>query len=412
MLESFMQIEDQKHKTVYFNLSRAIEFETILKECCLKIWQATDAQLNFWTHMQANVIDFNALDKDNDNIYKHSKNTEKLWKKLCNINPCYKPAIDKYSAYQRDIRNNEQVANDLQDSEKNDPFKKIIGTYTKNNETLFDERTAVLHISGFKETVGKILKANKGAQTVFGYSSGELLQSSINRLMPSLFSRRHNDLMEQHFKSGRNRLFNKERFLYGLHKEGYCFSCQLLVKPMPGLGDGFLQYVGMLLHVEDESEYIITDTNGTIDAISKGLSDKLHLSNKLLHKNARLNIQIIAPDLINCYQNEMKKNAKAQKFRETGGENLIIIIPRCIKQIFQQNGRRQSKTAVAKGSQEASNRLIKINNNFNGVRTGKKNQEITPSELFHYEEYKNPILKAQTKCEVQDLHFGLGKGIL
>lgn len=68
---------------------------------------------------------------------------------------------------------------------------------------LFGQDTTVIHISGNRESVGKILKTSQGLSTVFGYSKTEVIGHSINILMPTLFSKKHNDFMERFFKTGR-----------------------------------------------------------------------------------------------------------------------------------------------------------------------------------------------------------------
>ncbi len=410
MVETYMQTEAQKHKAVYFNLSNVIEFERILKDCMAAVWKTSDAQCSFWTHLQQpNIVDFNLLDKDNENIYKYAKETAHLWEELCAINPNYQTAIANYTAYLKEMRNNDQGANDIQDKVKNDACKKSLSILVKHNDVLFDEKSAVLHISGTKEALGKILKVNQGIQAVFGYNAIELLQNSISKVMPSIVGRRHNELMELHFKTGRSRIFNKERYLFGLHKDGYCFHMKLLVKPMHKLEDGFIQYVGMIVQTQEEDEYIITDTHGIIDCMSKNLAAKLCLNTKTINKAAGINIQILAPELMYCYQDEMKKSGKGQKFKEPGGEELVLMVPNNFKKIMGERSKRPEKHKSGKVGTESVDRIVKYNNAFNKKRPGKKGLDMTPTQMLQLEEYKNFIVKTKVKCEIQDMRFGLGK---
>jgi len=400
-----METESQKQKGNYYNLAYVIEFERIFNEFMNAIWKTSDAQGNFWMHLSnPNMIDFNALDKDNDNIYKFAKETGELWNDLCKINPNYSAAIFKYTNYLREMRNNDQLANDIQDKMKNDTTKKSLSALAKQNDVLFDEKTAILHVSGAKESLGKVIKVNQGTLQVLGYSPIELLQNSVNKIMPNVISRKHNDLMETHFKSGRNRIFNKERHLFAVHKDGYCFHMKLMVKPLPMLEDGFIQYVGMIIPTQEDYEFIITDMFGTIDSMSKNLASKLGISAKMMHSSAGINIQIIAPTLMYAYQEDGKKNGKAQKFKEPGGEELLLIVPNNFKKILN-DGQKGKKSSPSMSLEQ----IVKLNRIFNRKKTGKRSSEITPMHFYQMEEYKKCLVKAKVKCEIQDLKFGLAK---
>eukprot|EP00831_Metopus_contortus_P041600 TRINITY_DN32665_c0_g1_i1.p2 TRINITY_DN32665_c0_g1~~TRINITY_DN32665_c0_g1_i1.p2 ORF type:complete len:111 (-),score=22.99 TRINITY_DN32665_c0_g1_i1:22-354(-) len=50
------------------------------------------------------------------------------------------------------------------------------------------------------------------------------------------------------------------------------------------LEDNFIHYVGLIIPVSDEYEYIITDKNGAIDSISRSLSYRLGLNPKAVLK--------------------------------------------------------------------------------------------------------------------------------
>lgn len=73
----------------------------------------------------------------------------------------------------------------------------------KTSDVLFSSDTTVIHISGNRESIGKILKTSQGLQAVFGYSKTEVIGHSINILMPTLFAKKHTEFMERFFRTGR-----------------------------------------------------------------------------------------------------------------------------------------------------------------------------------------------------------------
>lgn len=273
-----MLAEAQKQRASYYNLAYVIEFQEILSELGSAVGKTCNAQISFWTHLQNPVlIDFNTLDEDNERIYQHVNLTDKLWDSLCKINSNYPAANSLYSEYQREIRNNDHLANRIQNYSVYDSRKKAITTLLVQNEILFDSKTAVVHVASSKANMGNVTKTNEGTLEMFGYTPIEFLHNSVNKIIPNALAKRHNEFMEIYFRTGRDRVLNKERLAFALHKKGYCFPIKLFVRPMPQLDGGYLQFVGMILAQQDDYEYIITDTRGNIDSVSRRLALKFRV---------------------------------------------------------------------------------------------------------------------------------------
>lgn len=76
---------------------------------------------------------------------------------------------------------------------------------------------------------------------------------------------------------------------------------KILVKQMPSLQEG-IQYVGMVKPLTSEYDYMITDMDGVIDSFTKGITSMLGLTPNLFKdKDSQVNIQILAPDLIQFF---------------------------------------------------------------------------------------------------------------
>jgi hypothetical protein len=99
----------------------------------------------------------------------------------------------------KEIRNHEHLGNTYIERAYNSMnAKKSIDEHAKTSDVLFSEDTTVLHVSGNKESMGKILKTSQGLSKVFGYSKTE-----VNILMPTLFAKKHADFLERFFRTGR-----------------------------------------------------------------------------------------------------------------------------------------------------------------------------------------------------------------
>ena len=237
-----------------YNLPYVIRFEQLMDEFTLSMIKTTQSQQSFWFHLQdPMILDYNLLDKDNENIYNEARKTESLWGKIYKINSCYEPGLVKYTDYLKNIRNDEGEASKLIEYMKNVINKKGLDLFIEDNKILFDSQTAIFQISGSKITSGEILKTNKGAIKLFEYSEIELLHYPVNKLMPNLISRKHASFMEHYFKTGKSRMMNKRRCLFANSKDGYCFRVAIFIREMPWLYNDGLQYVGMISHPQIQS---------------------------------------------------------------------------------------------------------------------------------------------------------------
>jgi two-component system sensor kinase FixL len=142
--------------------------------------------------------------------------------------------------------------------------------HVKRSEVLFTEDAVVVHMSGNRESSGRVLKVSQGLYKCFGLSKTDVVGHNVQILMPSLFAEKHNEFLDQFYKSSRQSVFNNERQLFGSNRQGYCFTLKLLLKQMPSLTEG-IQYVGMIRPITTDYDYILTDIYGHIDSFSAGV---------------------------------------------------------------------------------------------------------------------------------------------
>ncbi len=76
---------------------------------------------------------------------------------------------------------------------------------------------------------GLIETANRAAETMFGYTSAELLGQNINILMPKPYSDEHDGYIGRYHETGKKRILNTPRELVALRKDGSIFPIDLSV---------------------------------------------------------------------------------------------------------------------------------------------------------------------------------------
>ena len=412
IVENSIKQENTKGKDMYQHLTNVIEFERLLMECQTVIERVCACQIEFWGQLNTHVPDMNILYDLAKKIFDGTKEGEEYWNKLCKINSNYPRALRMYGEYLSLVKNNEQLGYELIDREKMNMNKKSLDEMMKNSNVLFAHDTVVIHISGNKDSPGKILKTNDKLHKVLGYNKSEVINHLINILMPNLFARRHNEFLSLFFRTGRKPMFNHESLLYAVDKEGFCFQMKLVIKQLPDLSEG-IQYVGMIRQSHRDYEYILTDMNGIIDSFSKGVNTTLTLSPKTF-KDSEINIQILAPDLIKVFSSVDKKRTLLEKFKEPGGQKISFYFPKDLEVNTKVNQRKREKDpksskedkSEVKGESTINEVLYRRFNKDINKNGGVANNLVSSQELLKSPEYKECGKKQNVRCEIQDLVFG------
>lgn len=140
-----------------------IEFERLFSEMQKSIEQVTNLQVEFWTHLTTLVPDLNVLNELGKKIYLAAEQVDRYWAQLCMINPHYQHALTLYGEYLKDIRNHEHLGTQLIDkSFASLAAKKALDENAASADVLFDDKTSIIHVSGNKESIGKILNTSQG----------------------------------------------------------------------------------------------------------------------------------------------------------------------------------------------------------------------------------------------------------
>lgn len=412
IIENNIKSETKNLKSIYSKLHDVTSFESILLECQQAIEQVCNFQLEFWTQMQNAMPDLNILSELGKKLFDTNELFESHWNKLNQINSNYSKALSLYGSFQSEIRNHQQLGFELLEKAKTKSGKKSIDEVIKSSEILFAEDTAILHVSGNVDSPGRITKINQGFTKIFQYSKSEAIGHYISLLIPAIISEKHKDYMEYHFKTGHNRVLNKERNLFALHRNGFSFPIKLVVRQIPDINEG-IQYVGMIRQMEGDNEYILTDEKGIIDSISIGIGGILSINGSIFKDN-KINIRVIAPQLMKIFSHSDENKNLEGKFKEHGGQKLTFIIPKNFSSINGNIDKKNISDDKKDKDKEASSENVegkpnthtfqKLNKQFNSsIDVGKK---ITLKHILNLEEYKNCESKREVKCEIEDLELG------
>jgi len=94
------------------------------------------------------------------------------------------------------------------------------------------------------DQTGIILTFNKAAESLFGYSSNEIIGQTINQLMPEKYASEHDAYMQHFIDTNEPHIIGTGREVEGLRKNGEIFPIHISVTELPSNDNGNRRFIG------------------------------------------------------------------------------------------------------------------------------------------------------------------------
>ena len=150
---------------------------------------------------------------------------------------------------------------------------------------------------------GQIIFWNKAAEKMFGYKESDILNQSLEVIMPMRFRQAHSDGMKRHINSGYPKLIGKTIEVVAQKKDGTEFPIELSLSKWNAKGTLF--FCGIIRDISERKQ--------TEEEIKKSLKEKDVLL-KEVHHRVKNNLQIVN-SLLNIYSRDLPEEA-TQVFRD------------------------------------------------------------------------------------------------
>ena len=173
----------------------------------------------------------------------------------------------------------------------------MIGMVNSENNC---DATPTVWVSGEQDKFGVITGINLAAASLFGYSKTELVNRKVQILMPEVYGKHHDLLLEHYLSTGEGNLIGKhrERLVFGKNKMNYIFPIYISMRAIQSVIQG-IQLIATF-RVEKtfkSSAFVLTQPDGTIDSLSSSAISLLKIDNKFLSQR-RPNIQDFIPNIV------------------------------------------------------------------------------------------------------------------
>jgi PAS domain S-box-containing protein len=90
--------------------------------------------------------------------------------------------------------------------------------------------TPCIYVTGENDKIGMVTLCNAGACRIFGYTSSEIKNHNVEKLMPEMYAKNHSKILDDALAKGAENIPNKERLVFARHKSGYIFPVWLQLK--------------------------------------------------------------------------------------------------------------------------------------------------------------------------------------
>jgi len=245
-----------------------LDFQSIIEKTSL-------AYIDFWNRLSEAQPEIKKLDSCGTKLEERLHELNILWAKMNKINPNSVKLLTMYALFLVNVKNCDQEGAELLSKIRYLESKQTISTENEA-EFLFAEDCAMITISVLHEQLSKIVSVSKSVGAQYGYSQPEIVGHSVTLLMPSTIGRVHDDFIINFINTGQEKIINRIRNLYAIHRQGFTFPVKIVVKPLPSVEED-VKYVGFTRPVETRDQIILVDQRGIIDSISYDLTIQLRL---------------------------------------------------------------------------------------------------------------------------------------
>ena len=275
----------------------------------IKIYDGTCSQIDYFDLLRNNITQNKTTEnflKTGNNILKIRRDIIKIWEKIIQLNPFSDEAYKDYMLYLDTILQDELLS---KEESKKYMLLKNSKSEERNNtyHTMFDcEKSSILLVDGFISN-GKILYSSPNFYDIFYYNGKEILNLTIDDLLPTVIQAFHKELMEDAIKySNINYKFKKPINSLLKSKNGGLFNITLYVKPVPNISYGlaYFCYIEKILH---SNFVIILDKDLKINGFSEiDAPFTIEKGYNLKHGLYGYHIGLIIPDILPMleYKNE------------------------------------------------------------------------------------------------------------
>ena len=292
--EQMYKNEKESRNISKINFSLYFKYRNLSYTLYKEIINDINLNIKFWNNYEENkeILDFNRLFLIIDLIQKSKKKVEQIWDNLFDIYIGINNEYELYLDYIEQINDDTNLKRYLETIGK----KSVEDNLEKNYyNILFSSETGICLLT--KD--GIIKKVNKSFCEIFKCDYNYIIHSKINKFMPKLIEKNHDNFLNNFFNNYNKKIVDKEIFTYALTEDKYLIKISKITRIFPVLNNEL--YFMALINLENIEDIILIDNEFNIDGMSKLLYKKLRLKSNLFNDYS-IPFYVICKKFINFYK--------------------------------------------------------------------------------------------------------------
>ena len=354
----------------------------------VKIYDGITNQIDYFDILKNNITSSKTCSnfmKTGKNILKIRKEVLTIWDKIIELNPFSDESYKDYMLYLDTI-----LQDDILVTEESKKYSLLKGNKTEERFNTYHsmfllDMSSILLIDG-NLSIGKILYSSPNFSTIFTYNLKELLNLTIDDLLPNGIQSFHKELMDEAIKySNINYRFKKQINSLLKNKNEGLFNIKLFVKAVPNIKYGLIFFSYLQKNTRANFEIILDKDlkiNGFTEMSNGGSPFTYEIGYNLSYTLYGYHIGLIIPDILPFleYKNEefniIKKDLelKGYLYQVNKKEEIKEKVDNILTKIKNNNNNAQLQFEEF---------LQKINEEFNELISELNKQKIKPYSIFY-----------------------------
>ncbi len=304
---------NNKESIKHVQIGSVILYNIYMELFKIKIYDAACNQIDYFDILKNNVSTPKTTEnflKIGEDILRLRKEILKLWEKIVELNPFSDESEKDYMLYLQTILQDDILARTEAKKYSTLKTNKLSERNNIYHSMFIHDLSSIILIDGY-QTNGKILYTTPNFPILFLFSGKEILNMSIDDLLPNVIQTFHKDLIEDAIKfTNVNYLFKTQKDVLLKGKNGGFFNIKIFIKCIPNLSYGLI-YVAYITKMQDHNFILILDKDFKINGFTEMQSSSTFTMNNNYGLTQGLynhHIALVLPEIL------LQMECKDQKF--------------------------------------------------------------------------------------------------
>ena len=288
----------------HVQISSVILYNIYINMFKLKIYDATTSQIDYFDILKSSVTTAKSTQsflKQGENILKVRNDILTLWNKIVELNPFSDESAKDYMLYLQGILQDEVFASSEEKKYKSLKNNKLSERNSVYHQMFMSELSSIVLIDGHNNN-GKLLYMTPNFPNLFAFNGRELLNTTIDDLLPDTIRTFHKDLIDNAIKfSNLNYSFKNQRDFILKGKNGGLYNVKVFIKCIPNLSFGLI-YIGYITKSQEQTFVIVLDKdlniNGFTDITKTGAPFTMNNNYGLTQSLCGHHIGTVIPEIL------------------------------------------------------------------------------------------------------------------